>query len=73
VAFGEVKRLVTIDEKSNSHDKHFATQFLDAIPFLDSQFAGTPCGNIWQGNVVSAVKTFATKNTSFVFEKEPQF
>mgnify|MGYP000461385916 CR=1 FL=1 len=60
--FGEVKKLVTIGEKSDSYAKHFATQFPTTIPTPDAQRDGITCSIIWQGNPISVVKTFATKN-----------
>jgi len=59
---GEVKKLVEIGEKSDSYAKHFATQFPTTIPTPDDQRNGITCSIIWQGNPISVVKTFATKN-----------
>jgi len=39
-----------------------ATQFHDANPSPINQCGGTTRSIIWQGNPISAVKTFATKN-----------
>jgi len=60
--FNDVQRLVKHDENPDLHAKHFATQFHDANPSPANQHEGTTCSIIWQGNPISAVKTFATKN-----------
>jgi len=60
--FNEVQKLVKLGHKSDSHAKHFATQFHDANPSPVKQRGGTTCIIMWQGNPISAVKTFATKN-----------
>jgi len=44
--FGEVKKLVTIGEKSDSCAKHFATQFPTTIPTPDTQRDGITCSII---------------------------
>jgi len=60
--FNEVQKLVKLDEKSDLHAKHFATQFYDTNLSPTNQRGGTTCSIIWQGNPISVVKTFATKN-----------
>jgi len=60
--FNEVQKLVKLGEKSDSCAKHFATQFYDTNLSPTNQCGGTTCSIIWQGNPISAVKSFATKN-----------
>jgi len=60
--FNEVQNLVKLGEKSDSYAKHFATQFCDTNPSPTNQRGGITCSIIWQGNPISVVKTFATKN-----------
>jgi len=60
--FNEVQKLVKLGEKSDSYAKHFTTQFYDTNPSPTNQRGGMTCSIIWQGNPISAVKTFATKN-----------
>jgi len=60
--FNEVQKLVKLGEKSDSCAKLFATQFHDTNPSTANQQGGITCSIIWQGNPISAVKTFATKN-----------
>jgi len=55
-------KLVKLSEKSDSCDKHFATQFHDTNPSPVNQREGMTCIIIWQGNPISEVKTFAAKN-----------
>jgi len=62
--FNEVQKLVKLGEKSDSYAKHFATQFHDTNPSPINQRGGITCNIIWQGNPISAVKTFTTKNCS---------
>jgi len=59
--FGEVQKLIKLGKKSDSCAKHFATQFSDASPSPKTQGEGIICSIIWQGNPISAAKTFATK------------
>jgi len=58
----EVQKLVKLSEKLDSYAKHFATQFHDTNPSPVNQHEGITCSIIWQGNPISAVKPFATKN-----------
>jgi len=60
--FNEVQKLVKLGKKSDPCSKCFATQFHDANPPPVNQKGGMTCSVIWQGNPISAVKTFATKN-----------
>jgi len=60
--FNEIQKLVKLGEKSDSYAKHFATQFHETNPSPTNQREGTTCSIIWQGNPISVVKTFATKN-----------
>jgi len=60
--FNEVQELVKLGEKSDSCAKHFATQFCNTNPSPTNQRGGMTCSIFWQGNPISVVKTFATKN-----------
>jgi len=48
----------------------FATKFCDTNLSPTNQRGGTTCSTIWQGNPISAVKTFATKNCGALCGKE---
>ena len=58
----EEQTVTDLQQFLDSCAKHFATQFPTTIPTPDAQRDGTTCSIIWQGNPISAVKTFATKN-----------
>jgi len=60
--FNKVQKLEQLGKKSDSCAKNFATQFHDRNPSPANQHEGITCNIIWQGNPISAVKTFATKN-----------
>ena len=60
--FGEVGKLVKLGEKSDSYAKHFATQLSPENVSSETQRNGITCSIIWQGNPLSVVKTFATRN-----------
>jgi len=62
--FNEVQKPIELGKKSHSCAKHFATQFHDTNPSPASQRKGITCSIIWQGNPISVVKTFATKNSA---------
>jgi len=68
--FIEVQKPVKLGEKSDSHAKHFATQFHDANPSPANQNEGITSSLFWQGNPVSFVRMFATKNCT-ICEKNP--
>jgi len=60
--FNEVQKLVKLGKKLDCCAKHFATQLCDTNPSPANQGMGTTCRIISQGNLISVVKTFATKN-----------
>ena len=60
--FNEVQKLVKLGKKSDLCAKHFATHFCDANLSPTNQRGGMTCSIIWQGNPISPVKSFATKN-----------
>ncbi len=61
--FGDVKKLLKTDEKSDSYAKHFAHQLINfKDPSNKLQRNNIHCSIIWQGNPISAVKTFGTAN-----------
>ena len=60
--FNEVSKLVKLGEKSDSHAKHFATQFNDTNLSPVNQRGGMTCNIIWQRNPINVVKTFTCKN-----------
>jgi len=70
--FNEVPKLVKLGEKSDSCAKRFATQFHDANRSPFNQHEGTICSIIWQGNPISVVKTFATKNCALCAKERMQ-
>ena len=61
--FSDVKKLINKGEKSDSYAKHFAKQFTnDLKPTSPNQREGITCSIIWQGNPISVVKTFGSRN-----------
>jgi len=67
--FNEVQKLVKRGEKSDACPKHFATQFHDTNPSPVNQRGRITCSIIWQGNPISVIKTFATKNCALCAKK----
>ena len=61
--FADVRRLVLNGEKSDSYARHFASLVTDGqAPTPATQRKNITCSIIWQGNPISVVKTFGTRN-----------
>ena len=61
--FNEVRKLHQLGEKSDSYAKHFARQLVNFEKVSNTLQRNTiHCSVIWQGNPISAVKTFGTAN-----------
>ena len=61
--FNDVRKLHKHGEKSDSYAKHFAKQFINFNEINNRiQRNSIHCSVIWQGNPISAVKTFGTAN-----------
>ena len=61
--FADVRKLHKLGEKSDSYAKHFAEQFVNFDDVNNTlQRNSIYCSIIWQGNPISAVKTFGTTN-----------
>jgi len=46
--FREVKMFITLGKESDSHGKHFPSQFLNSTLFPDAECEGIVCSIIWQ-------------------------
>jgi hypothetical protein len=62
--FQDVKALHTKGKQSDSHAKHFASQIPKGEPCWSPQVQreNITCEILWQGNPISAVKTFRSNN-----------
>ena len=61
--FNEVRKLHQLGEKSDSYARHFARQLVNFEKVSNTLQRNTiHCSVIWQGNPISAVKTFGTTN-----------
>ena len=69
---GEVKNHVLCGQQSDSHAKHFATQFTVTIPPQTSNMNALPVGLSGKATP-SAVKTFTTKMCALSAKIELQF
>ena len=65
--FGEVKKVVMLNEKSDSCAKHSVAQFCDRLSSATNQCDEITRDIIWQGNPIGA--TFATKNCALMPKK----
>jgi len=67
--FGEVKKVVMLNEKSDSCAKHSVTQFCDTHSSATIQRDKIAGDIVWHGNPTDAVNTFAAKNCALMPKK----